>query len=80
MSDKQNSEIRLPDPKIAPPPGQSVEMSVEHPKAVVRALKKALRESSCWSFEEFLRMLSREFIRSYQARAGRALENADSPS
>ena len=57
--------IRLHDPKIEPPPGESVEINVEFPKDELREIDEAIREGGYWSRAEFFRAAAREGIRRY---------------
>ena len=58
--------IRFHDPKIEPPPEESVEVTLEFTKEEVCAIDKAIREGGFWSRAEFFRTVSAEGIRSYR--------------
>ena len=56
--------ICLPDPKIVPPPGQSVEITLEFTKKELQPIKEVAPKCGCWSVEEFVRMARAEFLES----------------
>jgi hypothetical protein len=76
MSDKR-SEVRLPDPKIVPPPEERADMVIGD-RATRRAINKRFPNSGCWSKGEYCRMVIREFIRRYHSMNPKALTD-DSP-
>ena len=63
---KKKKPIRFHDPKIEPPPGESVEMSVEFTKDELRVIDEAIREGPYWSRAEFIRAATAEGVRSYR--------------
>jgi metal-responsive CopG/Arc/MetJ family transcriptional regulator len=58
--------IRFHDPKIEPPPEESVEMRVEFAKDELCVIDEAIREGPYWSRAEFMRAATAEGIRSYR--------------
>jgi Predicted transcriptional regulators containing the CopG/Arc/MetJ DNA-binding domain and a metal-binding domain len=63
---KKKKPIRFHDPKIEPPPGESVEMSVEFTKDELRVIDEAIREGPYSSRAEFIRAATAEGTRSYR--------------
>ena len=58
--------IRFHDPKIEPPPEESVEETLEFTKDELCAIDEAIREGEYWSRAEFIRAATAEGIRSYR--------------
>jgi Arc/MetJ-type ribon-helix-helix transcriptional regulator len=58
--------IRFHDPKIEPPPGESVQITVPFTKDELRLIDEAIREGPYWSRAEFMRAATAEGIRSYR--------------
>jgi metal-responsive CopG/Arc/MetJ family transcriptional regulator len=58
--------MRFHDPKIEPPPGESVEVTLEYTKEELRVIDEAVREGGFWSREEFFRAAAAEFIKEYR--------------
>jgi len=52
--------------KIEPPPGESVEVTLEFTKDELRAIDKAMREGGFWSRAEFIRAAAAKGIRSHR--------------
>ena len=59
---KTTKPIRFHDPKIEPPPGESVEMRVEFTKDELCVIDEAIREGPYWSRAEFFRAAARELL------------------
>ena len=59
---------RLHDPKIQPPPAESVELTVDFSKEELRAIDEVIRADGFWSRAEFIRAATAEGTRSYRNR------------
>jgi metal-responsive CopG/Arc/MetJ family transcriptional regulator len=58
--------IRFHDPKIEPPPDESVEVTLEFTKDELRAIDELVRAGEYWSRAEVFRAATAEGIRSYR--------------
>lgn len=52
MKPKSTSDLRIHDPKIVPPPGESELVTVEFSQQEFRLLLTAAHAAGCWSIEE----------------------------
>jgi metal-responsive CopG/Arc/MetJ family transcriptional regulator len=66
-----NKEPRYHDPKVVPPPGESVEMAVEYTREELEQIDEAVRHGGFWSRAELFRAASQAAVKEFRSRRKR---------